>query len=353
MKMKCPFLEEIMVAYCKGCSVKKMLPKDQLVLQNPCETDYSRCPIYQDFFAEKKKEPKMVQEVHKDEGVEKEKPCIWMKAGVVAYRMCVTNYDCKNCSFDQALVDGEATESPLVAQAIAKLRQLPASERKCRYMLTGDFSYKICPNNYECWHCVVDQYVQDAISSHPFLHKRKERAAKQGKAIRGFTIRKDFNYLPNHIWIKVDGETATVGIDDFAARIIGDIESVDMPDKANITTGEQCWEFGKNNRIARMSLPIDAQIVERNHAIESDPDLVKRDPYNKGWLLKIKTPDKSINMLKGDEALAWFEKEIENLFHEVESNANVMIPDGGEVPKDLAGHLNDDQWNAVVKRFLH
>jgi glycine cleavage system H lipoate-binding protein len=341
-----------MVAFCKGCSVKKMLPKDQLVLQNPCETEYSKCPIYQEFFAHKEKEPKMVQEVHNDEGIEKEKPCIWMKAGVIGYRMCVTNYDCKNCSFDQALVDGDYTESPLVAQAIAKLRQLPASERKCRYMLTGDFSYKICPNNYECWHCVVDQYVQDSISSHPFLHKRKERAAKQGKKIRGFTVREDFYYLPNHIWIKIDGETAKVGVDDFATRLIGDIESIEVPEKTSIPSGEYCFQVGKNNRIARMALPTDIEIVESNPAIQSDPGVVKKDPYDRGWLLRIKTPKETLNTLKGNEAIEWFEKEIEKLFQEVESNANVMVPDGGEVPVNLAGQLNDDQWNAFIKRFL-
>ncbi len=83
---------------------------------------------------------------------EKENLCIWTKAGVISYRICTSDYDCRNCAFDQALSDasGRYIESPIVVEAIKKLKQLPAEERKCRYMLTGDFAYKICPNNYEC-----------------------------------------------------------------------------------------------------------------------------------------------------------------------------------------------------------
>jgi glycine cleavage system H protein len=219
-------------------------------------------------------------------------------------------------------------------------------------MLTGDFSYKICPNNYECWHCVVDQYVQDSITSHPFLHKRKKRAVKQAKTVRGFALRTDFNYLPNHIWVKVEGETAKIGVDDFAARLIGDIKSIDLPGEQTVSRSAFCWQMGKDNRIARMSIPADIEIVERNQAVQSDPSLVKKDPYNEGWLLKIKTPKETLNMVSGDEAADWLDKEIESLFQEVGSNVDVMITDGGEIPGNFAQQLNDDQWRNFITRFL-
>ncbi|MGB7055394.1 MAG: hypothetical protein WBE28_08760, partial [bacterium] len=139
------------------------------------------------------------------------KPCIWMKAGVIQYRMCTQNYDCKNCEFDKSLTEQESSGASMVVQAIAKLRQLPAAERKCRYMLTGDFSYKICPNNYECWHCTVDQYIQDTMDANRALQKRRQRAAQRVKKVKGFTINEDFHYFPNHIWIKVEGEILKVG----------------------------------------------------------------------------------------------------------------------------------------------
>jgi glycine cleavage system H lipoate-binding protein len=353
--MKCPFLEEIMVAYCTACKVKKMLPKDNLAVQNPCEVDYRNCPIYKDFLSGNKKERKMA-EVNKQEvqTTETEKPCIWMKAGVIAYRMCTRDYDCKNCEFDQALMDesGTYTESPMVAKAIAKLRQLPADQRKCRYMLTGDFTYKICPNNYECWHCAVDQYVQDSIEASPFLQKRRQRASAKEKTVKGFTIRQDYYYLPNHIWVKVEGDLLRIGIDSFATRLLGRIDKVDFSEKKNLSDNEQCLRLGSTNRMAGMSLPIDAEIVEKNQAVQQDPSIVQRDPYNRGWLLTVKPSQQTGDMVKGDKAIEWLEKEFQKLHEEFEESIGVTITDGGEIVTDLHERLTDDEWSRLIAQFL-
>jgi glycine cleavage system H lipoate-binding protein len=355
MIMKCPFLEEIMVAYCTACKVKKMLPKDDLALQNPCEVDYRDCPIYQEFLSGQKKERKMAYvDKHEVTMSGKEKPCIWMKAGVIAYRMCTKEYDCKNCEFDQALMDqsGTYTESPLVVQAIEKLRRLPATERKCRYMLTGDFTYKICANNYECWHCEVDQYVQDTIEASPYMQKRKQRMAKQEKKVKGFAMREDYSYLPNHIWIKTEGDVIKIGIDSFAARLIGRIEKIDFADKGIVVENEKCWSLGGPNRLARMSLPVNAEIVERNEAVQSDPTLVQRDPYNRGWLLKVKPSGDISHGMKGAQAIEWLEKEFEKLHEEFEESIGVTITDGGELVEDVHERLTDEEWSKLVEQFL-
>ncbi len=353
--MKCPFLEEIMVAYCTACKVKKMLPKDNLAMQNPCEVDYQNCPIYRDFLAGDKKERKMA-DVSKEEvkTTETEKPCIWMKAGVIAYRMCTRDYDCKNCEFDQALMDesGTYTESPMVAKAIAKLRQLPADQRKCRYMLTGDFTYKICPNNYECWHCAVDQYVQDTIEASPYLQKRRQRVAAKEKTVKGFAIRQDYYYLPNHIWVKVEGDLLRIGIDSFAARLLGKVDKVNFNDKNKLSENEQCWSLGSANRMANMSLPIEAEVVEKNQSVRQDPSLVQRDPYNRGWLLTVKPSHPASDMVKGDKAIEWLEKEFQKLHEEFEESIGVTITDGGEIAADLHERLTDDEWNRLVRGFL-
>jgi len=356
--MKCPFLEEVLVQYCTACPVKKMIPKDRIGASSPCEADYSECLIYIEFLgsAIKKKEEEMKQEIKQDvKASEGEKPCIWMKAGVIAYRMCTTDYDCKNCEFDQAITDasGAYVESPLVVEAIKKLRQLPAAERKCRYMLTGDFSYKICPNNYECWHCPVDQYIQDAIEASPYLRKRRERVAAKEKKVKGFTYKEDYYYTPNHIWLKVEGETIKIGIDEFAARIIGKITDVELPRKEKISKESECWALGSGNRIVRMKLPVDGEVVEINEAVKSDTTLLYNDPYNRGWLLKIKTPKEIVeNMMKGARTKDWLEKEFEKLHEEFEEKLGVTITDGGELVPNLFERLTDEEWNNLVKKFL-
>lgn len=355
MNTKCPFLEELIVAYCNVCSAKKMIPKNQLVSQSPCEADYYSCPMFKEFLFSQEKEKNMAAEIEKNIGtLENEKPCIWMKAGVIAYRMCTRDYDCKNCEFDQAIMDqsGTYTEAPMVVKAIEKLRQLPASERKCRYMLTGDFSYKVCPNNYECWHCAVDQYVQDSIDTSPYLQKRRQRMAKRVKTVKGFTIREDFYYLPNHIWIKVEGDSVKIGVDDFAARLIGKIEKVEFPDENTIAKGEECWSLGRMNRVVRMTLPEQAEIIEKNDLVQSDPSIVIKEPYGRGWLLKIKSREDVGDILKGQKTIDWFEKEFEKLYQEFEVSIGTTIVDGGELVDNLYERLSNEEWSDLVKRFL-
>jgi len=354
-KAKCPFLEEVIMVYCSACQSRKMLPKDQLVMQNSCEGEYNTCPIFKEFLSNQKKEEMMPQEAAQEKkNNEAEKPCIWMKAGVIAYRMCTSNYDCKNCEFDQALTsqEGSAGHSSLADQAIQKLRKMPASDRKCRYMLTGDFTYKICPNNYECWHCAVDQYIQDTIDMHPYLQRRRQKLAKRIAKVKGFTLREDFYYLPNHIWVKVEGETLKIGIDDFAARLIGKIDKISFPAENAISKDGQCWSLDRLNRSTKMSLPMDAEVIEKNDEALADPAVIQNDPYNRGWLLKVKSSGDLGDLLKGTKAAEWLEEEFDKLHQELEDNAKITITDGGELVDDLCSRLTDDEWSSIVKRFV-
>ncbi len=363
--MRCPFFEEVIMVYCSACQKKKMIAKDQLMMQNPCEADYNTCPIYMTFLTNQEREmsqhevgsvqPEPVEQVAAEtKATEKEKPCIWMKAGVIAYRMCTKNYDCKSCEFDQALVDqsGSYEETPLVVQAIEKMRQLPAAQKKCRYMLTGDFSYKICSNNYECWHCAVDQYIQDIIDADPYLCKRRERAAKKEKTVKGFKFHDDFFYLPNHVWIKVEGDAVKVGVDDFAARLIGRIERINLTEKTAIPRGDTCWTIGSQNRMVSMTLPVPGEVVEVNSAVIANPHLVQKSPFNQGWLLKMKKPAEMVDLLKGAKAQEWLEREFEKLHQECEGSTGITVADGGEFVDNLFEQLTDEEWSAFIKRFL-
>ncbi|MEO0226208.1 MAG: glycine cleavage system protein H [candidate division WOR-3 bacterium] len=292
---------------------------------------------------------KDIKAIKTDEGGEN--PCIWMKAGVIAYRMCTTNYDCKNCEFDQALVDssGKYVESPLITEAIKKLRELPGPERKCRYMLTNDLAYKICSNNYECWHCAVDQYIQDLIDTNPLLRKKRERAQMREKKVKGFAFREDYYYTPRHLWLKVEGENVRVGIDDFAARIIGRVERVDfIQGKSSIGVN-----LGSGRRIVSMELPFTSKIIETNEALKTNPGLLSTDPFNRGWLVKIQAPKElSADIMKGTEVREWLEKEFNRLHEEIEEDIGVAITDGGEIVSDLYNRLTDEQWQRLVDKFL-
>lgn len=125
---------------------------------------------------EKKKEAKA-------EGVEAgEKECIWSKMGIISYRLCTTGQDCSRCEFAQSLegVEGQYQDKTGFSSIRDSLLALPSQERKCRYMLSGDVEYKICPRVYQCWRCSYDQMMQDMLQdkAEKALQKIKARASK-------------------------------------------------------------------------------------------------------------------------------------------------------------------------------
>lgn len=95
------------------------------------------------------------------EEVGKPKPCVWMKMGVVSYRICTKDYDCLTCEFDQQMQ--AAGESPEIAAALERLKALPGNQRLCRYALREEISYRLCTRLFECVNCEFYQLMEDAM----------------------------------------------------------------------------------------------------------------------------------------------------------------------------------------------
>jgi glycine cleavage system H protein len=104
----------------------------------------------------------------------------------------------------------------------------------------------------------------------------------------------DLKYTKDHEWVKIDGDVATVGITDFAQSELGDIVYVEIE-----TVGEEINQeevFGSVEAVKTVSdlfMPISGEIIEFNDELEKDPEAVNKDPYGKGWMIKIKIKDNS------------------------------------------------------------
>ena len=102
-------------------------------------------------------------------------------------------------------------------------------------------------------------------------------------------IPENLKYSKDHEWIKVEGDTALVGITDFAQKELGDIVFVDVQ-----TVGETLAQhevFGTIEAVKTVSdafLPAAGEILEFNEELENDPALINTDPYGNGWMVKIK-----------------------------------------------------------------
>ncbi|PKV49450.1 glycine cleavage system H protein [Aquimarina sp. MAR_2010_214] len=104
----------------------------------------------------------------------------------------------------------------------------------------------------------------------------------------------DLKYTKDHEWIKIEGDIATIGITDFAQSELGDIVYVEVE-----TVGEELEEqevFGTVEAVKTVSdlfLPLSGEIIEFNEALENEPELVNSDPYEAGWMVKVKISDVS------------------------------------------------------------
>lgn len=96
-------------------------------------------------------------------------------------------------------------------------------------------------------------------------------------------------YTKEHEWIKLDGDTATVGITKYAADALGEIVYVDLPKVGSTTTYMKiCGEIESTKSVGELYAPMDGEVVEVNDALTSAPEAINSDPFGEGWLLKIK-----------------------------------------------------------------
>ena len=94
----------------------------------------------------------------------KPKECVWMKLGIVSYRLCTLNYDCLTCEFDQMTQEKMASwEAPELDAALERFKELPGNQRLCRYALTGSISYRLCTRLFQCSTCEFSQTMEDAL----------------------------------------------------------------------------------------------------------------------------------------------------------------------------------------------
>jgi len=111
----------------------------------------------------------------------KPKDCVWMKMGLVAYRLCTRNYDCLTCEFDQMMQEKMATgETTELDAALERFKELPGSQRLCRYALKGDVSHRICSRLFQCVACEFGQMMEDALQQKlAKLEARREALQKK------------------------------------------------------------------------------------------------------------------------------------------------------------------------------
>lgn len=108
------------------------------------------------------------------------------------------------------------------------------------------------------------------------------------------SLPKDFKYTEDHEWVKIEGDTATIGITDYAQGELGDIVYVELP--ASGDTFNKGDAFGNVEAVKAVSdlyMPLSGEILEVNEKLADAPETVNAEPYGDGWMIKFKISDAS------------------------------------------------------------
>ena len=107
-------------------------------------------------------------------------------------------------------------------------------------------------------------------------------------------VPKDLKYTKDHEWVKIEGDIAVIGITDFAQGELGDIVYVEVDTLDETLQKEEV--FGTVEAVKTVSdlfMPLSGEIIEFNESLETNPEKVNEDPYNEGWMIKMKVSDLS------------------------------------------------------------
>ena len=135
--------------------------------------------------------------------------------------------------------------------------------------------------------------------------------------IEGYKLPDELYYTKDHTWAKIeDNGSVTVGLDAYGAKAAGNIEFIDLPmEDDEFEAGEAFGSLESAKWVGGLLMPVTGTITDVNEAIEDDLELIKKDPYVEGWLIKIKPTnlnDDLKGLIHGIDVGPWLKKEIEN-----------------------------------------
>ncbi|NJL57621.1 glycine cleavage system protein GcvH [bacterium] len=99
----------------------------------------------------------------------------------------------------------------------------------------------------------------------------------------------DVKYSPSDEWVRIDGDTATIGISDYAQDALNDIVYVELPevDEA-VEKGKPFGSVESVKAASDLNAPVSGTVIEVNTALEDDPEMINSDPFGSGWIIKVK-----------------------------------------------------------------
>lgn len=230
------------------------------------------------------------------------RPCVWMTAGLVAYKICDHDFDCENCPLDAGLCGREARTLPMEVDA-----EVPAE---------------------------------------------------------AFEIPTDRSYHASHTWAQpFDQGRVRFGIDAFAAHLLSHASSVVLPAEGTmLQQGRVGFWISEDSRLVPLVSPISGRVLKRNQEVQKSPGLVAESPYGQGWLLEVACPDWSSQRKRLVDAeraqelvcrqMASFRKRVSRYVEQSDQAVGPTLADGGERLTDVRRILGPKRYRRLVMQYL-
>ncbi len=159
-----------------------------------------------------------------------------------------------------------------------------------------------------------------------------------------------------HTWVREAADGVLVGLDNFAKTIVGKPEEVRIPVAGTrIMQGEPAWTIRRGGRDITMLAPINGEVVAVNERATKDPSVIESDPYDAGWLVKVR-PDNfradRRNLLDGSLAGHWMDESYNRLSRIFSPELGVVMNDGGELMSGVIDSLEPEQVEQALQEFF-
>ena len=105
-------------------------------------------------------------------------------------------------------------------------------------------------------------------------------------------IPEELSFTDQHEWVRIEGNTATVGVSDYAQNALGDVTFIELPAVGqNLDKGEEACAIESAKAAASIYAPLSGEVTDVNSELEDDPGLINSDPYGQGWIYKLELSD--------------------------------------------------------------
>lgn len=256
--------------------------------------------------------------------------CIWMDAGLIAFKLCDQKYRCESCRFDAVVRKEHERE-------IAEAR-----------VSSGETS--------------IGEPASTASGGHEQYFKRQLELFV--KPLKKAELPSGRRYFRNHTWAKAEnGGLIVVGIDHLAIHMLGVITSIVLPKTPFVIREDSpcSWLIHREGTFTVRS-PLAGTATEFNEGLRSDPSLVVRSTYEKGWILGMAAESKTAavaNGLQPVEATAFYreqgaqlQQEILDAYRETSRRVGKTMADGGERIPGIIEVIGSDVYYSIVERLL-